>query len=149
MFSINEALNQTEKEEESDHKIVEEDLPDGHFSNIDVENEWKVFLKRLSKENIVAYHAIQNFTLHKTDEHEITLEYVSESARVEFDKVKDDFLSHFKHKYKNYRIQLIYQKNEQQIIINTGNTKREIFKQMMEVNPLLKDLNDMMNFDFN
>lgn len=151
LFSINESLSQIEKQEDTaEEEDTEENLPDGHFSDIDVNNEWQVFIKKLARENSVVFYAVQDFILNKTAEHEITVKYGSQSAKAEFEKVSKDFFSHFKHKYKNDRLKVVYEKNEH--LLNNTSTllnKKEIFNKMLEINPLLKDLNEIMKFNFN
>ncbi|ADQ81683.1 DNA polymerase III subunit gamma/tau [Riemerella anatipestifer] len=145
-FSIKEAINKTE-ELQVEEEIKEEELPDGHFSETDLQKEWKHFLKKLAREDMVTFNAVQNFTIEKAEENKICIRYTSESARVEFEKVSPQFFNDFKHKFNNYRVKFDFEKAERVII--KKETKRDLFNKMVEVNPLLKDLQELMQFDFN
>ncbi|WKS94703.1 hypothetical protein [Riemerella columbina] len=151
LYSIKQAMDKVSQvEEKEDEKETEEHLPDGHFSNNDVLSEWEHFMKRLATEDNVTFNAVRNFELYKSNENEITIKYASESAKLEFQNASLDFLSHFKHKYNNYRLKLAYEKQEKIINLTAGKeeSKREIFNKMIEANSLLKDLDDLMKFDF-
>ena len=76
--------------------MVEEDLPDHHFSDTELQSEWKAFLDELSKQDIVTYNAISDFQLKKESESSIIITYPSESAKAEFEKIQADFFNHFK-----------------------------------------------------
>ncbi|MRM85677.1 hypothetical protein D1Z98_08200 [Riemerella anatipestifer] len=147
-FSITEAINKTE-ELQVEEEIKEEELPDGHFSETDLQKEWKRFLKKLASdsEGMVTFNAVQNFTIEKAEENRVCIRYTSESARVEFEKVSPQFFNDFKHKFNNYRVKFDFEKAERVII--KKDTKRDLFNKMVEVNPLLKDLQELMQFDFN
>ncbi|MEJ8589989.1 hypothetical protein JSO54_01875 [Riemerella anatipestifer] len=145
-FSIKEAINKTE-ELQVEEEIKEEELPDGHFSETDLQKEWKHFLKKLAREDMVTFNAVQNFTIEKAEENRVCIRYTSESARVEFEKVSPQFFNDFKHKFNNYRVKFDFEKAERVII--KKETKRDLFNKMVEVNPLLKDLQELMQFDFN
>ncbi|WP_154137916.1 hypothetical protein [Riemerella anatipestifer] len=147
-FSIKEAINKTE-ELQVEEEIKEEELPDGHFSETDLQKEWKHFLKKLASdsEGMVTFNAVQNFTIEKAEENRVCIRYTSESAKVEFEKVSPQFFNDFKHKFNNYRVKFDFEKAEQVII--KKDTKRDLFNKMVEVNPLLKDLQELMQFDFN
>jgi len=143
-FSINAFMN---KKEETEELFVpaEEDLPKEHFSQPDVEREWKAFLLKLSKIDSVAYNAINNFRLTKTHEDQIEVLFSSSTAKAEFDKVAGEFVNHFKHKVKNYGIKLHFK--EDKTIVQEVMTKKKLFEKFAEINPVLKDLNDLMRFD--
>lgn len=145
-FSITEAINKTE-ELQVEEEIKEEELPDGHFSETDLQKEWAHFLKKLAREDMVTFNAVQNFTIEKAEENKVCIRYTSESARVEFEKVSPQFFNDFKHKFNNYRVKFDFEKAERVII--KKETKRDLFNKMVEVNPLLKDLQELMQFDFN
>ncbi|MGX9985949.1 hypothetical protein [Chryseobacterium sp. POL2] len=143
-FSINAFLN---KKEESTELFapIEEDLPNEHFSQADLEREWKGFLLKLSKLDSVAYNAINNFKLTKINESQIEVLYSSSTAKAEFDKVAGEFVNHFKHKIKNFSIRLSFK--EDKSIVQEVMTKKKLFEKFSEINPVLKDLNDLMRFD--
>ncbi|MBO4234168.1 hypothetical protein FO675_07650 [Riemerella anatipestifer] len=145
-FSIKEAINKTE-ELQVEEEIKEEELPDGHFSETDLQKEWAHFLKKLAREDMVTFNAVQNFTIEKAEENRVCIRYTSKSARVEFEKVSPQFFNDFKHKFNNYRVKFDFAEAERVII--KKDTKRDLFNKMVEVNPLLKDLQELMQFDFN
>ena len=145
-FSISAALT---KSEEAPEKIIDstkKDLPSQHFTETDLQNEWKKFLIELQEKDIIVYNAINSFKLKKKDENIVVITYPSESAKVEFDKVRSDFFNHFMHKVNHFNISVEFSVDvtmKKEII-----TKRKIFDKFAEINPLLKDLDDLFKLDF-
>lgn len=145
-FSIKAALEKKEEIKKDEFaEIKDENLPSNHFSQTDVDNEWNIFLKDLARTNTFVYNAISSFKLEKTDEHIITVKYSSEFAKSEFDRLSIEFFNHFKHKVSNFKIEIEYQTDltiKKEVL-----TKRKIFEKFVEINPLLKELDDLMRFD--
>lgn len=79
------------------------------------------------------------------EENTIQVCYPSLSAKNEFDQVQAEFFNHFKHKVNNYKIKLEFSKDE--TLVEEILTKKKVFENLTEINPLLKDLNDFMLFD--
>lgn len=145
-FSITRTLEEKNAETPAEAKKAnEKHLPKDHFSETDLKAEWQEFLKRLKVKDVIIYRAIKNFILHKEDEDTVCVKYSSELAKTEFDKVRTDFFNHFQTKVNHYNINIIYKTDPQlkQEII----TKRKIFDRFVEINPVLKDLNDLLDFD--
>nr|WP_303649223.1 hypothetical protein [Chryseobacterium edaphi] len=92
------------------------------------------------------FNAIKSFKLEKIDEKIIQVQYPSESAKVEFDKISNEFFNHFKRKVNNYLIKIEYKQDVQNLKIEVLTTKKK-FERFVEINPLLKDLDDLMKFD--
>lgn len=100
----------------------------------------------MREKDIVLYNAISGFKLGKWDEDTIRINYSSETAKAEFEKVQGEFFNHFKHKVNNFTIQVEYVMDKalkKEII-----TKRKIFEMMAEKNPVLWELDDLFKFDF-
>lgn len=93
------------------------------------------------------YNAINGFKLVKKDENIIEVQYPSDTAKVEFDRVSGEFFNHFRRKVNNFSIEIEYKKDEKLKVEVV--TKRSIFEKMIEKNPLLKDLDDLLKFDLN
>jgi len=126
--------------------VKTEDLPNNHFSDADLKSEWNVFLEKVRKQDLVIYSAVHGFLFEKKDENTILVHYPSESAKTEFDKIQREFFNHFKRKVNHYQLKIEYKIDaalKKEIL-----TKRKIFEKMLEINPLLKDLDDLMKFDF-
>ncbi len=144
-FSITAAL--TKKVEVQEEKIEKkEELPSNHFTETDLQNEWRKFLDKIRQTDTVVFSAINGFRLSKWDENTVMVNFPSESAKVEFEKVRADFFNHFMHKVNHFNIKVDYTMNvalKKEIM-----TKRKLFEKMVEINPLLKDLDDLMKFDF-
>ena len=122
-------------------------MPSHHFSETDLQNEWQKFLADLQKNDTIVYNAINSFKLRKKNEDIVEITYPSESAKVEFEKVRSEFFNHFMHKVNHYNISIelnldITMKKE---II----TKRKIFDKFAEINPVLRELDDLFKLDFN
>lgn len=146
-FSINALLNKEDIAEEEETVVVKtEALPQNHFTETDLQAEWNLLLKQLQKKDTFVFNAIKSFKLVKSAENQITVFFPSDSAKVEFDKVGREFFNHFKTKVHNFSIEIIYQRDVENLKIEVM-TKRKIFEKFAEKNPLLKDLDDLMRFD--
>lgn len=91
------------------------------------------------------YNAINSFKLEKADEHQVVVKYSSETAKAEFDRLSPEFFNHFRHRVNNFKIEIEYQTDitiKKEIV-----TKRKIFEKFVAINPVLKDLDDLMKFD--
>lgn len=103
-------------------------------------------LMNLRAKDPFVFNAIKSFKLEKIDEKLIQVQYPSESAKVEFDKISGEFFNHFKRKVNNYAIKIEYKQDVQNLKIEVLTTKKK-FERFVEINPLLKDLDDLMKFD--
>lgn len=147
LFSIKANLEKEESIEKEEVKIEDDNRPSHHFTETDLDKEWKKFLQEISLQNSVTYNAVNAFQLKKKDENTVEIFYSSESAKSEFEKIQHDFFNHFKHKVNHFKIEIIYTLEaslKKEIL-----TKRKIFDKFAEINPLLKELDDLMKFDFN
>lgn len=145
-FSILATLNKKEEVEEV-HLVSkkEEDLPDHHFSEIDLQREWNLFLNELQQKNTVLYYAVNTLKIHKKAENLVHILYPSDSVKSEFEKVQAEFFNHFKRKVNNYKIEIEFSNDvtlKKEIV-----TKRSIFEKFVEINPVLKDLDDLLKLD--
>ena len=147
-YNIHQKLEEEENKEDASLQINAEDLPNNHFTETDLQIEWKKFLDSLQTKDAVVYNAISGFRLHKEDEDTILINYPSDTAKAEFEKVSGDFFNAFKHKVNHHRIVITYKMDsvnlKKEII-----TKRSIFEKYVQLNPLLRDLDDLFKFDFN
>ena len=147
-FSISAALTKTEEEEpDKISDFTKKELPSQHFSETDLQSEWKKFLAELQNLNVIVYNAINSFKLKKKDENIVVVTYPSESAKVEFDKIRSDFFNHFMHKVNHFNISVEFSVDvtmKKEII-----TKRKIFDKFAEINPVLKELDELFKLDFN
>ena len=144
-FSIHAALNKKEEEEVHLEIKKEEELPEHHFSEVDLQREWQFFLNDLQKKDAVLYYAVNTLKLHKKDENLINILYPSDSVKTEFEKIQAEFFNHFKRKVNNYKIEIQYSNDvtlKKEIV-----TKRTIFEKFVEINPVLKDLDDLLKLD--
>ncbi|WP_228446463.1 hypothetical protein [Chryseobacterium shandongense] len=146
-FSINALLNKEDTAEEEETVVAKtEALPQNHFTETDLQAEWNLLLKQLQKKDTFVFNAIKSFKLVKSAENQITVFFPSDSAKVEFDKVSREFFNHFKTKVHNFSIEIVYQRDVENLKIEVM-TKRKIFEKFAQKNPLLKDLDDLMRFD--
>jgi len=145
LFSISAFL---EKKEElsSKNNEKEENLPSDPFSEKQLLEEWNLFLQNLQTKNSHEYSAIKNCKLHKNSDNEIIVKVASEAMKEELRALETIFLSNFTNKVNNFHIKFKYEENQtlQREII----TKRKLFDRFVEENPILKDLEDLMKFDF-
>lgn len=140
-------MNPAEKEKEQEVSSSQEQLPSNHFTETDLNNEWNKFLGEMQSKDIIVYNAISSFKLRKKGEDTVEITYPSESAKSEFEKVRGDFFNHFMHKVSHFNIVIEYKNDitlKKEIV-----TKRKIFDKFAELNPVLKDLDDIFKFDLN
>ncbi|WP_258319553.1 hypothetical protein [Chryseobacterium chendengshani] len=123
-----------------------EDLHEHHFTDTDVQSEWNLLLLHLRTKDPVIFSAIKSFKLKKIDEKIIQIQYPSGSAKLEFDKISTEFFNHFKHKVNNHSIVFEFKHEPQNLRQEILTTKKK-FEKFVEINPLLKDLDDLMKFD--
>jgi hypothetical protein len=145
-FSISAALTKSDEKPEEIIDSTKKNLPSQHFSETDLQNEWQKFLNELQQKDIIVFNAINSFKLKKKDESIIVVTYPSESAKVEFDKIRADFFNHFMHKVNHFNISVEFSVDismKKEII-----TKRKIFDKFAEINPILKELDDLFKLDF-
>lgn len=145
-FSILATLNKKEEEE----VVVtlqkkEEDLPDHHFTEKDLQTEWQIFLNDLFIKDQVTYFAVNTAKLHKKEENVVEILYPSDLVKTEFEKIQAQFFNHFKRKVNNYKIEVSYREDKK--LIKKQETKRDIFQKFVEINPVLKDLDELMRLD--
>ena len=101
----------------------------------------------MQSKDIIVYNAISSFKLRKKGEDTVEITYPSESAKSEFEKVRGDFFNHFMRKVSHFNIVVEYKNDvtlKKEIV-----TKRKIFDKFAEINPVLKDLDDIFKFDLN
>ncbi|MBV8327502.1 MAG: hypothetical protein JO178_14530 [Chryseobacterium sp.] len=108
--------------------------------------EWNLMLKQLQRKDSFVFNAIKTFKLVKEEENRIKVLYPSDSAKVEFDKISGEFFNHFRRKVHNHSIEVDYLRDVENLKIEVV-TKRKIFEKLVEKNPILKDLDDLMKFD--
>lgn len=140
-------MQKSETEDEVQAPSQKEELPSSHFTDTDLQVEWKKFLDELQQKDALIYHAVNSFKLYKKDEDIVEITYPSDSAKSEFEKIRADFFNHFMHKVNHYNI-VIHYKNDVSLKKEIM-TKRKIFDKFAEINPVLRDLDDLFKFDFN
>jgi len=109
--------------------------------------EWQLFLRKLQQEEVLVFNAISSFQLNKKGEDTVEVTYPSESARTEFDKVRAEFFNHFMHKVNHFNTKTEYKLDvtmKREVM-----TKRKIFDKFVEINPVLKELDEYFKLDFN
>jgi len=125
--------------------VKEEELPDHHFTEKDLQTEWKLFLDELLQRDQVMFYAVNTVKINKKEEHLIRVLYPSDSVKAEFEKIQTEFFNHFKRKVHNYKIQLEFEMDvslKKEIL-----TKKKIFEKYVEINPVLKDLDELLKLD--
>ncbi|KUJ52871.1 hypothetical protein [Chryseobacterium sp. JAH] len=146
-FSINSLINKEDKQEQEETVAeINENLQEHHFTETDLQAEWNLMLMQLRAKDPFVFNAIKSFKLEKVDEKTVQVLYPSESAKAEFDKISGEFFNHFKRKVNNYAIKIDYKQDVQNLKIEVLTTKKK-FERFVEINPLLKDLDDLMKFD--
>ncbi len=140
-------MQKTEKEDEKAEESEKPVLPSNHFSDTDLHEEWAKFLVELQQKDTFIYNAVSSFSMKKLDEDTVEILYPSDSAKSEFEKIRTDFFNHFMRKVSHFNIRIEYRMDvsmKKEII-----TKKKIFDKFAEINPVLKELDDLFKFDFN
>lgn len=147
-FSINSFLNKEDVVVQKDETLAvkTENLPQNHFTETDLQIEWKLFLQQIQSKDKVLFNAIKTFKLVKSNEKLITVFHPSDYAKNEFDKVSREFFNHFKTKVHNFSIEVIYERDAENMQVEVMTTRKK-FEKLVEKNPLLKELDDLMKFD--
>lgn len=146
-YSITAMLEKSEEKTEVVAELPQEKLPSNHFTDTDLQNEWQKFLQTLQSDDVIVFNAISSFRLRKKDEDIIEITYPSDSAKSEFEKVRQDFFNHFMHKVNHYNIKIEYRNDvslKKEIV-----TKRMLFDKLAAINPVLNELDELFKFDFN
>ena len=120
-------------------------MPDHHFTEKDLQTEWQIFLNDLFIKDQVTYFAVNTAKLHKKEENVVEILYPSDLVKTEFEKIQAQFFIHFKRKVNNYKIEVSYREDKK--LIKKQETKRDIFQKYVEINPVLKDLDELMKLD--
>ncbi|PTT34696.1 hypothetical protein DBR28_13315, partial [Chryseobacterium sp. HMWF028] len=108
-FSINSFLTKEDKVETTENVVLKtENLPQNHFTDTDLQMEWKIMLKQLQVKDNFVFNAVKTFKLEKAEENKIKVLFPSDSAKVEFDKISGEFFNHFKRKIQNHIIEVEY-----------------------------------------
>lgn len=141
-FSISETLNH-KVEEDNVEVIVEEvqNLPADVFDQTHVDAAWYRFLKSL--EDTLTLKTLQ---LKKKEGYTVEIHYPSDYSRNEFHKVQPEFISLLKKSTNNYHIEIVFIKDQNLVV--KQESKRDKFNRYVEINPVLKDLDDLVRFDF-
>ncbi|WP_162089283.1 hypothetical protein [Chryseobacterium aquaeductus] len=146
-ININSLMNSDDSSKGEEIIVVKnESSQEHHFTETDVQSEWNLLLLQLRTKDPVIYSAIKSFKLQKIDEKTIQIQYPSGSAKVEFDKISSEFFNHFKTKVNNHSIVFDFKHEPQNLRQEVLTTKKK-FEKLVEINPLLKDLDDLMKFD--
>ncbi|MBB5333775.1 hypothetical protein [Chryseobacterium koreense] len=133
-----------EEDTEEAEKVV---LPSNHFTETDLKDSWGNFLQELREKEVIIYNAINSFQLKKLDENTVEIIYPSGSAKSEFEKIREDFFGKFMRKVNHFNIKLEFTKDvsmKKEVV-----TKRMIFDKFAAINPVLRDLDDLLKFDLN
>ncbi|PIE50120.1 MAG: hypothetical protein CSA38_04820 [Flavobacteriales bacterium] len=146
-YNIEENLKEKEVVQEEKEEVLDDNLPKQHFTNEDVLREWETFLTEIEQKDKLIHFAINGFKVSKKGD-DIQINYPSVSSKVEFEKVSREFLSRLKQNLNNHYISIDYQINVKEMKKEVV-TKRKIFEQFCDKNPLLNDLNQIFQFDLN
>lgn len=117
---------------------------DEKFTQEELDTYWAYFLQNNQLDSVLLY-AISDFVLEKVENNIIKIKYTSESARERFSEIQAQFVSGLKQRIKNNRIVLEFELTSK--TKSSYMSKASIFKEYAEINPLLKELDAVLNFD--
>ena len=141
-FSISETLNHVD--DNTAEEVVttsKESLPETEFTQAQIDEWWYRTLRKV-EDNLT----LKTIQLKKGDNHSINVHYPSDYSKSDFQKIEFDFINLLKEKTNNFSIHFNYIKDQKLVV--KQETKREKFNRYVELNPLLKELDDLMRFDF-
>ena len=121
-------MNKEDKVETTEDVVIKSDnLPQNHFTDTDLQMEWKIMLKQLQVKNNFVFNAVKTFKLVKADEHKIKVLFPSDSAKVEFDKISGEFFNHFKkEKIQNHIIEVEYVRDVENLKIEVVTKRKNV-----------------------
>ena len=122
----------------------EEEVMDEKFTQEELDTYWEDFLQNNQLDSVLLY-AISDFVLEKVENNIVKIKYTSESARERFSEIQAQFVSGLKQRIKNNRIVLEFELTSK--TKSSYMSKASIFKEYAEINPLLKELDAVLNFD--
>lgn len=146
-YSVKSTLEQ--KTEVAEDELVAkavQNLPTTHFTETDMQSFWAKFLEETRQKDAILYNAISGFTLKKLEEDTIEINYPSLTAKAEFDKISGSFLKDFQYAMHHYHLKVEY-KSAAGKMKKQARTKKVIFEEYCEINPLLRELDDLFKFD--
>ena len=122
----------------------EEEVMDEKFTQEELDTYWADFLQNNQLDSVLLY-AISDFVLEKVENNIVKIKYTSESASERFSEIQAQFVSGLKQRIKNNRIVLEFELTSK--TKSSYMSKASIFKEYAEINPLLKELDAVLNFD--
>ncbi|MGI9528018.1 MAG: hypothetical protein ACR2MS_13000 [Weeksellaceae bacterium] len=136
-------------EDEDEETEIDPSLPKDEFTAESFTAFWKSYLMELKNDNKPAYNVMETADWRITTDFNIALTFDSSVMVLEFDKLKSDFLRKARKTLNNFHIQvepLISAVKETKSHIKT---KKEIYEEMVKVNPLIEKLRNELGLDIN
>lgn len=147
-FNLSTIFNEPEIVEEK-HQIDFESLPKNKFTQNDIDLAWNEILNNLQKENkVVEFNALQSGKLQLKESHIIQIEFSSSSLANEFALKQESIVLFLREKFNNYSLKFEIKISEGEAK-NFIKSKEEIFKDMIEVNPILLKMKEKFGLDLN
>lgn len=129
--------------------LVEEDisqLPKNSFRLDEIEKSWMHYLDKIKNTSIPVYNALHLYEIQVKDNFEILFLFNSNSSIQEFDNVKTEWIQQLKEKIQNFHL-MVSTETKHFEKENYVLTKEEIYKKMVEINPLVDELRKSLNLD--
>lgn len=143
IFKLNDVIN---PKEEIVVESLEKELPNNSFTEIQLLEQWKLFLEELKNRNQeILYNVLNTVNCLLKDTQTIHLQFPSHSVYQEFEQYRPLLLERIKSQLNNYHINYSYE-------IKADNTHythsaKDIYNKLREINPLIDKFNQYFNLD--
>lgn len=137
---------------EEEKAVIEnrENLPKEKFTETQFLSVWSEFLENLkSQKQIPAYNALHTAKITLENELKINFEFSSLSLSSEFDLQRDALMRLMRQKLNNHHIEFEVQISKSEETKTYIKTKKDIFTEMAEKNPILLKMKNEFGLDFN
>ena len=133
-----------ENEQEDEPKTG---LPKDTFDKHDFNIFWNDYLEKLGKIDTPVYNVLQTANWKIIDSENVELTFDSESMAIEFENVKDDFVTELRQAVNNF-----YVKVERKVSLSKDTkqhikTRKDIFNDLVKINPSVETLRQVFQLN--
>ncbi len=144
-FSIAQALQQLDKKPAEVKPTAS--LPNESFTLKQVEEVWEIFLNELQRKDSLKFNALETYQIEEKRNNEIHFLFETNAKCAEFETIKAELLQQLHQKLKNSYI-TIHAEIGNFESKNYVQTKEEMYRKMVEKNPLIEELRKKLDLDF-
>lgn len=144
-FSIAQALQQLDKKSDNQSHTIS--LPNENYTILQIEEVWKEFLSELQQKDSLKFNVLETYKIEENRNNEIYFLFETNAKCAEFETIKAELLYQLHQKLKNSYI-TIQSKIGNFESKNYVQTKEEMYRKMVQKNPLIEELRKNLDLDF-